>query len=114
MNFADFEGRATRKEFWWFVLFFYLVIFFSGAISQLLFLEQIQYFPILRGAIGILLLSFFTVLFFAIFAVKFRRLNDAGFSAWWLLIGIIPIIGLVILIFIFCVPSKALSIQSEM
>jgi uncharacterized membrane protein YhaH (DUF805 family) len=40
-------------------------------------------------------------------AVTFRRLHDTGRSAWWILIGVIPIVGSIVLLVFTCLPGAA-------
>lgn len=79
-KYANFDGRATRSEYWWFFLFTFLV---SAALS--IFSEA------LSGvfSLGVLLPSL---------AVGVRRLHDIDKSGWFLLLWFIPIIGWIILI----------------
>ena len=77
-KYATFSGQASRSEFWWFILFCALV-------------------DIVLGATGIgALLSL--VLVIPQLAVGARRLHDIGKSGWWQLIGLVPVIGLIVLI----------------
>ena len=80
-KYAKFNGRATRSEFWWWVLFTFLFSACSQLLSQKL------------GSI------FSLAVFLPSIAVTSRRLHDIGRSGWWQLIGLIPIIGWVIMIF---------------
>jgi uncharacterized membrane protein YhaH (DUF805 family) len=82
-KYADFNGRAKRPEFWWFVLFCFLV---SMALSMAS--------SVLSGlfSLGVLLPSL---------AVGARRLHDINRSGWWQLIGLIPVVGWIVLI-VFC------------
>lgn len=81
-NYVKFEGRSGRAEFWWFVLFYVIVYiilsFFSEALAGLF-------------ALGSLLPSL---------GVAVRRLHDTGFSGWWVLLSLIPLVGFIILIFL--------------
>lgn len=87
MKYAEFNGRAGRAEFWWFFLF---VLLASGA---LLYLSEA-------------LSSFFlVVVLLPLLAVGARRLRDAGQSVWWLLIGLAPVGGLVVLAFLWSLPG---------
>lgn len=80
-QYANFNGRAARPEFWWFALFQFAVFFVASIIS-----------PVLYGlvALGLLLPGL---------GVGVRRLHDIGRSGWWLLICFIPLIGVVLLIY---------------
>lgn len=91
-NYAQFSGRSGRKEFWYFMLFQYSILF---AFSLLRF-----------TALGWLLLGLFS-LFTLIpgLAVSVRRLHDIGRSGLWLLMGLVPIFGLILLVIWFCQPG---------
>lgn len=74
-NYANFNGRARRKEYWMFVLFNFIASFILGFIGGLLD------FPILAN------LYSFAVLLPSI-AVGVRRMHDVGKSGWYILIPI--------------------------
>jgi uncharacterized membrane protein YhaH (DUF805 family) len=86
-KYATFTGRATRSEFWWFFLAQVIVLVVAAMISDILY--------------GIAALAFLL----PGLAVGARRLHDIGKSGWFLLIGLIPIVGL-ILIYWFVQPSE--------
>lgn len=79
-KYADFNGRASKSEFWWFVLF----LFLSSSASHLLG-------PVIAGlySLAVLLPSV---------AAGARRLHDTDRSGWLQLIWFIPLIGWIILI----------------
>ncbi len=83
-KYATFEGRARRAEYWWFVLFSFIIAVVLNLIN-----------PGLLGGIW----SLATLL--PSLAVGARRLHDTDRSGWWLLIGFIPVIGLIVLIVFF-------------
>lgn len=80
-KYADFNGRASRSEFWWFALFGFLVSLVLGFI-----------FPLLSNlfCLGVLLPSL---------AVGARRLHDIDKSGWLQLVWLIPIIGVILMIY---------------
>ncbi len=99
-NFAEFSGRATRREYWmfqlagilfWFV-FSFAVVILSGVLSLIdeslvivaMFLSYLYPLAILIPSLGILV----------------RRLHDTGRSGWMILLGLIPFVGPIVL-FIF-------------
>lgn len=91
-KYVDFSGRARRTEFWTFTLI-------SMIISALLsILDIVLGFGILGAiyALGVLLPTL---------AVAVRRLHDTDRSGWWLLIGFVPLIGVIVLI-VFCVQDS--------
>lgn len=83
-NYCNFEGRATRAEFWWFFLFNFLVgIVFS------LFGTKVG--PVLSSIWGLAILL-------PQLGLSIRRLHDINRSGWWILLGLIPLVGTIVLI----------------
>jgi uncharacterized membrane protein YhaH (DUF805 family)/DNA-directed RNA polymerase subunit RPC12/RpoP len=86
-QYADFSGRARRKEYWMFVLFNF--IFFSCAT--------------ILGSVApwfnVIALIYTLAIFIPGLAVTFRRLHDTGRSGWWILLALIPVGTIVIVIF---------------
>jgi len=80
-KYVDFSGRASRAEYWWFFLA-YLVLAVVGSL-----IHQYLYF--------IVVLAFILPMLSA----GARRLHDIGKSGWWLLLGLIPLVNLVLLYF---------------
>jgi uncharacterized membrane protein YhaH (DUF805 family) len=87
-KYVDFSGRASRPEYWWFVLAYVIAAFVSGFIHEVLNL--------------IVALAFLLPLL----AVGARRLHDIGKSGWWLLLGLIPVIGGLVLLYFAVQPSQ--------
>ena len=92
-KYATFHGRARRSEYWWFALFNVIVSVVAAIIDQALGGGQI--FQVLVS-LALLLPSI---------AVGVRRLHDTNRSGWWILIGLIPLVGFIILIVFFCTDS---------
>ena len=89
-NYANFEGRARRKEYWMFVLFNMLIIF---ALYTLVFIGiAMESDTITIIGSGVLLVYALAVLIPSI-AVVVRRLHDQDKSGWFYLVGLIPLIG---------------------
>ncbi|MDZ7715298.1 MAG: DUF805 domain-containing protein [Balneolaceae bacterium] len=98
-NYANFSGRARRKEYWFFVLFNTIISFVlgftEGLIAGMSGTVGPDYIPIVSS------LYILAVLIPSI-AVGVRRLHDIGKSGWWLFIGLVPVIGgIVLLVFFF-------------
>ncbi len=89
-KYATVDGRASRSEYWWFVLFSLLLQVAAHIIAG-------------EAVAGIVALA----LLLPGVGVGGRRLHDIGRSAWWLLIGFIPLIGLILLIYWFVQPTAA-------
>ena len=81
-KYFDFEGEASRPEFWWFFLFVGVVNFALAVVSHTL-----------SGVFGL-------VIFVPLLAVTVRRLHDANRSGWWLLSWFVPIVGWIVLVFL--------------
>jgi uncharacterized membrane protein YhaH (DUF805 family) len=92
------SGRARRSEFWWFALF-------TTAGSILLSFVDAGLFG--AGQAGILSGLFSLAVLLPSICVAGRRLHDIGRSAWWLLIGLVPIIGLLVLLWWYIQPGTS-------
>lgn len=106
-NYATFSGRARRKEFWMFVLFNLIFFIIAMILDNILGTT----FKIETG-FGTQSLPYgYVYLLYALFvlvpslAVDFRRLHDTGRSGWWLLIALIPFVGGIWLLVLFCLDS---------
>ena len=80
-KYAVFNGRARRKEYWMYVLFYILIYVGLFIIESLV------------GSPGILVLILGLGLLVPSIAVTIRRLHDTDRSGWWMLLAFIPIIG---------------------
>jgi uncharacterized membrane protein YhaH (DUF805 family) len=89
-KYATFEGRAARSEFWWWFLAIIIASIVAGLIDGLLF-PNIQLLSLLLG-LAIIVPNL---------AVGARRLHDIDRTGWWLLIGLLPIIGTLVLLWFF-------------
>ena len=74
-NYAVFEGRSTRSEFWWFLLATIIVAFFFGVATI-----PLSFVPY---AFYLVVYAFVLVMFTPTLAVIIRRLHDTGRSALW-------------------------------
>ncbi|NTV36517.1 MAG: DUF805 domain-containing protein, partial [Anaerolineaceae bacterium] len=86
-KYAEFNGRASRPEFWWFMLFILLVASALAYLSETL--------------VSIFLIA--TLL--PLLAAGTRRLRDSSMSAWWQLFLLAPVGGIVILGFLWARPT---------
>ena len=87
-KYVDFNGVASRSEFWWFMLFAFIVAVVLTLVS--LTLANVV-------ALGLLLPQL---------AVGARRLHDTGKSGWWQLLLLLPVIGLIVLIVFWVQPPQ--------
>ena len=93
-KYAVFGGRSRRMEYWYFVLFNIIVSIVLGGIDGLLGTSgSYAGAGLLSGIYGLAILI-------PSLAVTVRRLHDIDRSGWWILIGLVPLIGaLVLLVF---------------
>jgi len=99
-KYAVFNGRARRKEYWFFALFNLLASIVLSVIDYMT--------GSFDAELGVGLLSGIYALAVLIpsLAVSVRRLHDAGHSGWWLLIALIPLIGAIVLLVFVLQDSK--------
>jgi uncharacterized membrane protein YhaH (DUF805 family) len=94
-NYATFSGRARRKEYWMFVLFYFLfligIVLIEYGISELN-LGFSTIIPMDGGGQGVLNASYLLVMIIPSLAVAVRRMHDVGKSGWFLLIPIYSLI----------------------
>ena len=93
-NYANFSGRASRKEFWMFVLFYFLTLIAATFIDVLtgLFSEDAG-----LGVFSGLLLLFYLVPSIALYV---RRFHDLGHSGWWAILLFVPFVNIAAVIYI--------------
>jgi len=93
-HYTKFDGRASRPAFWWWFLFQVLVAIGAQILDAILG----THFIYLIAALALLLPGL---------SVAIRRLHDTGRSGWWILIGIIPLIGFIVLLIFYLEDSHA-------
>jgi uncharacterized membrane protein YhaH (DUF805 family) len=85
-HYTKFDGRAGRPAFWWWFLFGILVSIGANIIDAIL------------GTWGVVSGLAALALLLPNLSVAIRRLHDTDHSGWWVLIGLIPIIGWIVLL----------------
>ncbi len=89
-HYCDFNGRANRTQYWLYNLFLFISLFILNIIF--LFLEE-KLGKILSAICNL-------ALFLPTVGITVRRLHDINFRGWWILIGLVPAAGsLVLLVF---------------
>ena len=96
-NMTNFDGRAARPEFWWWVLAVYIVNFLISFVTGF---GRGEF-----GFLGLIGLVISLILFIATLAVGARRLHDTGKSGWLQLLLLIPCVGIIVLIIFWVQPS---------
>ena len=95
-HYIDFKGHASRTQFWMYTLFSFVAMLLVGIIVSFLgetlgkIIMWLIYLAFLLPNLGI----------------AARRLRDGGFSPWLLLISLIPALGNLVLLILFCLPTK--------
>jgi uncharacterized membrane protein YhaH (DUF805 family) len=94
-NVLTFNGRASRSAYWWYALALLIVDVVLQIISGVAG----------SSALAVLVSLILIVVGLSGLSVGIRRLHDTDKSGWWILIGLIPIIGTIILIVFLCTPG---------
>lgn len=89
-NYANFNGRARRKEYWMFFLFNMLFAIVTVIIDFIL------------GTFLLIYAIYVLALIIPSIAVTIRRLHDIGKSGWWYFILLVPFIGAIWLLVLLC------------
>ena len=100
-NYANFNGRARRSEFWYFYLFDLIISAVFAVLSAILGKVPVVglLITILSGVVALALLV-------PGLAVSFRRMHDIGKSALWILVLLIPLVGWIILLVLLAKDSQ--------
>lgn len=98
-NYVNFQGRARRKAFWMFALFNVIAILALSLIEGAIGLRGEGDYGILSGLYSLAVLL-------PALGLAVRRLHDTGRSGWWILIGLVPLIGGIVLIVFYVLDSQ--------
>lgn len=96
-QYVGFSGRARRSEYWWYVLFYVILAIVASIIDRAIGTDP--------GKVGIVSSLLGLALFLPSLAVSVRRLHDTSRSGWWVLLGLIPLVGAIILLVWYCQDS---------
>ncbi|MBC1937223.1 DUF805 domain-containing protein [Listeria grandensis] len=124
-NYVNFTGRSTRSAYWYAILWnaiiisiFYVLmlvfIVFTVATSATNASGDLVFLMTSGSTLFILILLFLYELatFIPMLALSIRRLHDSNKSGWFILLGLIPFVGSIIMIIFMCLPSE-LSIADD-
>ena len=101
-QYADFNGRARRTEYWMFALFNAIFLLIAALLDNLLGLTFNEHFPY-----GYIYIAYALAVLIPGLAVAVRRLHDVGKSGWFYFIALIPIIGSIWLLVLFFTEGTA-------
>lgn len=91
-DYAVFEGRARRKEFWMFALFHIIIVIALSLVDRVIGTASIAY------GFGLLTFIYLLAAFIPGLAVTIRRLHDSGKVGWLALLALIPFVGGIIML----------------
>lgn len=97
-SYCRFQGRSSRSEYWWWVLFTFIL---GSALSLLELLLGFSS-TAAQATNGLLSLA----LLLPGLGLSVRRLHDINKSGWWILLGLIPVVGAIVLIIWFAQNSQ--------
>ena len=100
-GYCDYKSRSRRSEYWFWVLFVFLVDVVLSIIGYVLasVTGVASLSNLLSGIFGLVILIFSLPL-------AVRRLHDIGKSGWFLLLALIPLVGAIILIYFYVQDSQ--------
>jgi uncharacterized membrane protein YhaH (DUF805 family) len=93
-QYADFNGRARRCEYWFYILFYLIIAVALSVIDSFVTGGALS----VIYALGLLIPSL---------AVGIRRLHDIDRTGWWLLIAFVPLVGTIVLLIFACTDGTA-------
>jgi uncharacterized membrane protein YhaH (DUF805 family) len=95
-KYAEFNGRARRKEYWMYVLFNIIFLIVAAIIDNLTgtTIGELPY--------GLFYFGYTLAVLIPGLAVGVRRLHDIGKSGWFMFLALIPIVGAIWLLVLFC------------
>ena len=93
MGYVVWNARSTRAEFWWWMLFIFLVLIGVSVIDTI-------------ATFGVLTFIFYLAIFLPTLSVTIRRFHDTNRSGGWYWIGLIPIVGGIIQLVFVCTESS--------
>src|SRR5262245_2529150 len=98
-KYAVFSGRARRKGYWFFILWYLIISIGLPILDGMLGLRI--------GQAGVLQTLYALAILVPSLAVTVRRLHDTGRTGWWLLIVLIPLIGFIVLLVFMCLEGES-------
>jgi uncharacterized membrane protein YhaH (DUF805 family) len=115
-RYIDFSGRSQRKEFWMFVLLQVILLVIASFVDVALGYGKVDsYAQATEGysagfavnSSGPAVIIVGLALLIPAIAVAVRRLHDTDRSGWWLLFGLVPLVGAITLIVFYCLEGTA-------
>ena len=105
-RYAQFDGRASRSEFWYFALFYFIADIIVAVVDAFVLNPMMGVTPDQAAQGGFLQMIFALALIIPSIALGIRRLHDTGKSGWWYLLVFIPVIGWLALLYFYVLDSQ--------
>jgi uncharacterized membrane protein YhaH (DUF805 family) len=110
-KYANFKGRASRSEYWWWALFVSIIYLALAVPAFILGIQTSTDGGRTPGPAGVPFLVVFSVFLLAVIlpslALLVRRLHDVGFSGWFALLNLVPWVGGLVTTILALLPSSA-------
>ncbi len=106
-RYAKFDGRASRSEFWYFTLFYFIFSIMLRSIDIYIINPMLGSTSMESVQGGFLQMIVALALLIPSLALTIRRLHDTGKSGWWLFIALVPIVGPLALLYFYVQDSQA-------
>lgn len=100
-NYANFNGRSSRGAYWWWLLSSFVIRFGILALEKILLGADANDF----GGVGPFTILFLLATLVPEISVGARRLHDADKSGWWLLVGLVPVLGWILVLWFLAQPG---------
>lgn len=100
-NYVTFAGRASRSAYWYWILFYLLVDIGCRILDAAVFIDPMTQLGE-DGESGPIELVFLLLTALPTLALSVRRLHDIDRRGWWVIVGAIPIIGVIVLVIWYC------------
>lgn len=112
-KYVTFSGRARRAEYWWFLLFIIIASFVLAYIDIAVLGSGSTESAMGDGSVSVsvdagpLMAIFMLAILLPSIALNVRRLHDTDRSGWWLLVGFVPLIGTLVLLYFYLCKGTA-------
>ena len=103
-RYADFRGRSSRSEYWLFFLWI-IILSVAATIVDIMLFNGLSNMDTYGGITGPAYVLVGLANLIPAISVSFRRLHDTNRSAWWMLLGLIPLIGGLVLLVFYVLPG---------
>lgn len=112
-KYFNFKGYASRSEYWWVVLFLFLIMLLPSGLSEIGKGSNSAGLQLIGVIFSLIYLVMLLVILIPSLSITWRRLHDAGFSGAWFFLTFIPIFGGIILLIMTILPTNTAKHRRE-